>query len=82
MAEARVGNNSTDEDGGQLRQPVESLRRVVPGFGEVFAARFARRRRGVSRRQVGNRREALDPAGGGGGDSPQPQGCRFRRAGP
>ena len=30
----------------------------------------------------GDWRKAIDPAGGRGGDSPQPQGRRFRRAGP
>ena len=50
---------------------MEPLRRVVAGFREVFAARLPRRRGGLPRRQVGDGRQAIDPAGGGGGDSPQ-----------
>ena len=82
MAETGAGKNTTNEDRAQLRQPVEPLRRVVPGVGEVFSARLSRRRGGLPGRQVGDRREALDPAGGGGGDSPQPQGRRIRRTDP
>ena len=43
MCGTRSGNIKTDEDWGQLRQPVELLRRMVPGLGEMFAARLPRR---------------------------------------
>ena len=41
MAELGPAASQRDEDRGQLRQPVEPLRRLVSGVGETFAPRFA-----------------------------------------
>ena len=41
---------------------METLRLVVPGVGEVFSARLSRRCGRIPRRQIGDGRQAFNPA--------------------
>ena len=65
MGEVGSATTSTDEDRGTTTPASGTTSSRGPGLqGECSLPASARRRGGIPRRQVGDGREALDPAGG------------------